>query len=391
VLRVRRSCVPVPPAAISLPLERALKDFQATRKTGLFISDLVRVPVAVGFWRSAVVVPTWCVSDLSPNELHTVVLHELEHLRRYDDWTNLFQRILGALFFFHPAVWWLDARLSLEREMACDDAVLEVVPDPKSYASCLVSLAEKSCLRRGLALAQAAVSRVRQLTARVTQILDKGRVLDKGRRRSTRVCQPVFAILMVAVVAGGASLGVAPQLVAFQSDTVLSPVSAASVGSAVDQTEIASELKPTPARWLVPSRPVKQTPSHKITHTPAEPAAARAENSTQPLSLPAQSLAPQPVGFQAAIAPRSGALQSEHASQSQFRQTQPAQSQLAQTQPAQTQPAQAQPARMLVMIIHTEQRDQSGAMLWSVRVVRWMVFHPQTEDRVVDPQIPAKT
>ena len=54
-------------------------------------------------------------------------------------------------------------------------------------------------------------------------------------------------------------------------------------------------------------------------------------------------------------------------------------------------PGPAPSAQMLVMVVHSEERDEAGMIFWSVRVVRWMVFRPQTQDRVVDPQVPSKT
>ena len=120
-----------------------------------------------------VVIPSWAMRELSAAELNTILLHELAHLRRWDDWTNLAQKVLGALLFFHPAVWWIEKKLALEREMACDDLVLAQDCESRAYAECLVSLAEKSLLRRGFALAQAAVGRMRHMSFRVAQILDE--------------------------------------------------------------------------------------------------------------------------------------------------------------------------------------------------------------------------
>jgi len=68
------------------------------------VSDDVRIPTAVGFFKPLIVIPSWALEELSPVELNSVLIHELEHLRRWDDWTNLAQKILAAIFFFHPAV-----------------------------------------------------------------------------------------------------------------------------------------------------------------------------------------------------------------------------------------------------------------------------------------------
>ena len=99
------------------------------------VSDDVRVPTALGFFRPAVVLPSWTLRDLSPDELKVIVLHELAHLRRWDDWTNLAQKFVKAIFFFHPAVWWIDSRLALEREIACDDMVLEQTANARTLCS----------------------------------------------------------------------------------------------------------------------------------------------------------------------------------------------------------------------------------------------------------------
>ena len=121
----------------------------------------------IGFVNPAVVIPRWLLQELSPSELQQILLHELAHLQRWDDWTNLAQKILKALLFFHPAAWWIEKQLSLEREMACDDAVVAETANPRAYAECLTHLAEKSFVRRSLALAQAALGRIRQTSLRV--------------------------------------------------------------------------------------------------------------------------------------------------------------------------------------------------------------------------------
>jgi hypothetical protein len=159
--------------------------------------------------------------ELSAPELNTILLHELAHLRRWDDWTNLIQKVVGALFFFHPAVWWIEKKLTLEREMACDDLVLAKTVSPRVYAECLVSLAEvlakKSLLRRGVALAQAAVGRVRHISLRVAQIL------DEKRPGATRVWRPAPGLLMGISLACLMALSDAPRLISFDNS---SPVSA---------------------------------------------------------------------------------------------------------------------------------------------------------------------
>jgi hypothetical protein len=122
----------------------------------------------------------------------------------------LFQKIVRALLFFHPAVWWIDSRLSMEREMSCDDAVLARSRSARQYAACLVSLAEKTHAHRSLALAQAAVSHLKHTAKRISKILD-------GNERTSK---PLLRPAVAAVAAFGAISFVvvqhAPQFVSFR-------------------------------------------------------------------------------------------------------------------------------------------------------------------------------
>ncbi|QNI34271.1 M56 family metallopeptidase [Alloacidobacterium dinghuense] len=180
-----------------------------SRMARLAVSDRVKVPAAIGFWKPAIVLPSWTQRELAPDELKPILIHELTHLNRRDDWTNLLQKIVRAVFFFHPAVWWIDARLSIEREMACDDAVLANTGNARAYASCLIDLLEKSCERRGWTMAQAAVHRAKDLSLRIT------RILDAKRPSTTRVWKPALALTSVFSLACLCLSYCTPQLVAF--------------------------------------------------------------------------------------------------------------------------------------------------------------------------------
>ncbi len=173
--RIRKSCVEFDPAAVDATIRDTLRQHRGNRDVALCTSSLVKVPTALGLLKPAVVIPDWLVNELPPEELNQILLHELAHLRRWDDWTNLAQQVIKAVFFFHPAVWWIEKKVALEREMACDDAVLAETGSPRSYAECLTRLAEKSFVQRTAALAQAALGRVRQISVRVRRILDPQR------------------------------------------------------------------------------------------------------------------------------------------------------------------------------------------------------------------------
>jgi Zn-dependent protease with chaperone function len=124
----------------------------------VWASDEVRVPSVIGFFAPRIVIPKALIGHLGEEELRAIVLHEAEHLRRRDDWTNLIQKIGIAIFPIHPALLWVERQLCREREVACDDGVLRITGAPRVYAATLANLAEFSLFRRHLSLALGAPS-----------------------------------------------------------------------------------------------------------------------------------------------------------------------------------------------------------------------------------------
>ena len=207
---VRRSCVAIDPAELGPSIQKTVADCFSSRSITLATSEKVSVPAAIGFFKPMIVIPAWALRELPPGELRIILLHELTHLRRRDDWTNLLQKVVRALFFFHPAVWWIERRLSLEREMACDDAVLAETGNPRGYAKCLIGLLEKSVTRRDWAMAQAAVHRAREASLRLAQILDLTRPNTWQVRKPALGLVGAFSLISLMVVPH------APEFVAFE-------------------------------------------------------------------------------------------------------------------------------------------------------------------------------
>jgi hypothetical protein len=222
---LRQSCTPIEAGSLDPAVQKTLDAITARSSVALgsiqiATSESVRVPAAIGFWKRTIVLPAWALRELPPSDLNVILLHEFSHLRRWDDWTNLIQKIVRALLFFHPAVWWIDNRLSVEREMACDDAVLAETANPHGYATCLVSLLEKSLTHRlsdqrltdkRWSMAQAAVHRAREASLRLAQILDKNRPVATGVWKPALGMIGAFSMLCLALLAH------APQLVAVNS------------------------------------------------------------------------------------------------------------------------------------------------------------------------------
>lgn len=211
--RLRSQAAPVEMESLPADIRCLIEQAQTSRPVSVLVSERLEVPTAIGFRNPAVILPAWMLESTPAEELKYILLHELAHLSRRDDWTNLAQKVLKALLFFLPSVWWIERRLSLDREMACDDAVLVHSGTPVGYAECLAHLAERSFLRKQIALAQAAVGRVRQLTERVT------RILDPERPRATQLWKPAVPVVMVVALLCAVPASFTPELIGFADGT----------------------------------------------------------------------------------------------------------------------------------------------------------------------------
>ena len=255
---LRKSCTPIDPSELDPALQETLRRYRMRRTVQFCTSDQVKVPTAIGLMKPAVVVPRWVMHDLSAAELNQILLHELAHLRRRDDWTNLVQQVVRALFFFHPAVWWIEKRIALEREMACDDAVLAETDSPRAYAECLAHLAEKSFVHRSLALAQAALGRIRQTSLRVAEILDVNR-----SKRSSGAWKPAVSLIAGFVIAFAVLGARAPRLVGFDSHAIQnsngSAVAAISPQASDDVAPLPTTLRVTNASLTASSPRIEIT------------------------------------------------------------------------------------------------------------------------------------
>ena len=73
-------------------------------------------------------------------QLEGILAHEMWHVRSRDNLTATIHMLVEALFWFHPLVWWIGARLGDERERACDEYVLDVFGEPHEYAQGILNV-----------------------------------------------------------------------------------------------------------------------------------------------------------------------------------------------------------------------------------------------------------
>ena len=99
-------------------------------------------PGIFGIVRPALVWPAGISQHLTDAHLEAIIAHEVWHVRRRDNLAAAVQMVVEAIFWFHPLIWWLGARLIEERERACDEEVLRLGNPPQVYAESILKTCE---------------------------------------------------------------------------------------------------------------------------------------------------------------------------------------------------------------------------------------------------------
>ena len=160
-------------------------------------SSQVRAPLLAGIFRPMVLLPADIAHWADPEEQQAMVLHEAAHFDRRDHLANLFQALVGAVLFFHPAVRYALRQLVLERELACDEHVLKAGVRPAVYAEALLKAAERTLgARRAYEPAFPTSGRI--LDRRMTMIMNYRDSMSNGSRM-LRVAK-TLAVIGVAVL-----------------------------------------------------------------------------------------------------------------------------------------------------------------------------------------------
>jgi beta-lactamase regulating signal transducer with metallopeptidase domain len=203
--KLKRNAKPLP-----IEYREQLQRWNAANQTHagvrLCVSDETLVPIAVGLFDAMILIPESLLQRLQPDDIDRILLHEFAHLRRRDDWIHAFQRIVSAVLFFNPAVAFIAHHMDLEREVSCDDSVLERDGlQPVPYATCLTKMAEIVAWPYAPLAAPGVFNTRRNLSIRVE------RLLTSARDNRTRIAAlPAFAALLVIAMAGLAGASVSP-------------------------------------------------------------------------------------------------------------------------------------------------------------------------------------
>jgi hypothetical protein len=256
--RTKGSCRSFPGSVEArLPIWTSLRG--SGRVATLVISEDVRGAAVLGLGPPAIAVSPVVVDALTSEELDQVLVHEWAHVQRRDDIGRFVQVLVTTIAGLHPAVWWIDRRLHLERESACDDWTVNITGSPKRYAECLTKLASLGTGRDAMLVP--AIWSSSTFTTRIVRLLDRGRNTSTARRLpSLAVMSSLLAV--TALIAAGFELVVSKPAA---SETAAPAVADVSRALSQPAPVLVTETLSAPANGNV-TREIRRRPS--VSRTP---------------------------------------------------------------------------------------------------------------------------
>jgi len=279
VRRARRRCRPFP-AAWAARLRCWREASGHGRCTVLVMSNRVRTAAVLSCGSPVIAVAPVLVRHLDADELDRVVVHEWAHVQRRDDLANIVQLIVRVIAGWHPAIWWIERRLQIEREVACDEATVAVTGSPKRYAACLAKLASLPAPFEALPAPGALSSPA--LAERILRIVTRGDLASAKWSTSTAtivillLCTLSFAVSRIRIVRASHSPAVLDGTLTIAEVQPAVPVESAASSlfprvtrstSEVPEARVAPQTTTTRATQAIrvdPTRPDGEAPGTRI-------------------------------------------------------------------------------------------------------------------------------
>ena len=133
------------------------------------LCDDVNGPLVIGFLKPVIILPRSFVKSMSIKELKPLLFHELAHIKRFDNFCHLFERLILAIYWWNPIVHFIAARLAEERELACDDRAA-INGDQVLFAKSLLRGAKQLVGQNNTVLGMAALRRESVLSKRIKRM-----------------------------------------------------------------------------------------------------------------------------------------------------------------------------------------------------------------------------
>lgn len=182
---LEKSALPVQNDNVCQLFVSCLQECGITKEIPIFSTAFLRTPILVGVWKPRIYIPISIMNDSSEGDLRLIMMHELAHEKHKDNLVNHFINLAGIVYWFHPFVSFAFKEMRSIQEIACDEAVLEMLDNPQylEYGNTLLRFAERNALETFPAAASLINSK-KQMKRRILHIVQYEMPTKKKQRKS---------------------------------------------------------------------------------------------------------------------------------------------------------------------------------------------------------------
>lgn len=143
--RLRKAALPLQNHKVRKLYRHCLAKLHINRAIPIYSTAFLQSPIIVGAFKPCIYLPIHLISDYHEADMRYMLLHELQHYKHKDTFTNYLINLAAILYWFNPLVWYACKEMRCDMELACDSAVLQMLPEDayEAYGNTLINLAEK--------------------------------------------------------------------------------------------------------------------------------------------------------------------------------------------------------------------------------------------------------
>ncbi len=207
---LERSALPLQNQRIRRLYEHCLREMHITKDIPVYSTAFLKSPVIAGFLKPRIYLPIHLISDYKESDLRYIMLHELQHYQHKDALVAYLMNLAGVIYWFNPFVWYALKEMKIDREVACDTSVLNMLEEDfyEDYGHTLINFAEKIS-RTPFPFASGLGGDQKQMIRRITNIASYEKPTFRKKRKG------MTAFLLTAILL----FGLSPLLSAYAAGT----------------------------------------------------------------------------------------------------------------------------------------------------------------------------
>lgn len=196
--QISKSAEPVHDSDTNALFQQCERKLHVKRHLVLMESSCVKSPITYGFFKTYTILPVNINEKLTTKQLEHIFLHEISHIKHGDNQVNALIFLLRLIYWFNPLIWIGIKEMKLDREIACDMSVLNLLDqrDRSEYGYTILCFADRSLHHLPLALENGMGGSGRQIKRRLEKILSFSRESGRIKVKSV-VASLIIAILVV--------------------------------------------------------------------------------------------------------------------------------------------------------------------------------------------------